>query len=472
MKFLLLRLPEEWQQPGILAIPPATTSIYPPLGLLYLGAMIEQEGHTVEVIDFGAETLSKERLKHSLIDADAVGISTYSNNYTSTEELAHIIKEVSPNIPLIIGGPHCIFRQRFALQDVPSADIAVVAEGEAVIPDIIRFIQGKIPLRDIPGIYYRKNGVIQKGKPSTIIENLDTLPFPARHMVAKYEYGKYPWGSHSHKKFTSIITSRGCAFHCRFCARYGNIIPGFDFRQRSAESVISELLEVNSTYGSVSIVDDNFLADKKRSNKIFDGLLEAKTTLDIIIVGARVDTAEKELYKKMKKAGVIYISYGIETGNQDVLDYYQKKVTLDQIRKAVHLARDMGFFVSASFIFGAPIETEEHLKKSIKFICSLPLDTAVVRPFYYARGAELYTDELQKGTITTEEWRTRADVNRQLGNMSIKEVDEYIEKAFRRFYLRPRYILGQLSRALRQKDFERIKIMTQLAISPQMKNLL
>jgi radical SAM superfamily enzyme YgiQ (UPF0313 family) len=470
MKFLLLRHPENWIQPSMLSHPPNTSSTYPPLGLEYIGASIEQEGHKVEIIDFGAEAVSKEQLEKSLMTSDAVGMNIYTNNYKNVADTARLIKEVDPKIPLIIGGPHCTFLKSNSLSDVPDADIAVELEGELVIIDLIKFIQGRKKLSDIHGIYYRDNNQIKSGRPYKIIENLDSIPFPARHLVEKYDYGNLPRG-YMPKKFTSMITSRGCPFRCRFCVRYSNVKKGYSFRKRSVKNVVEEIQEINEKYRSVAIVDDNFLADIKRANKIFDRLLEIGTSIDLSIVGARVDTADRALYKKMKKAGVKIISFGIESGNQDVLDFYNKKITLHQIREAVHLGREMNFIIQGSLIFGAPIETREHIKKTIKFVCSLPLDTAIFRPLHYEMGSDLWIEAVENKKISKDEYLVTADSRRDLGNFIVEELYEYSKKATKRFYLRPRYIFGQIYRALSEKDSNRLKIFLRAVTSYPWRNI-
>ena len=472
MKVIFIKLAEESILTGILGHPPVGTSSFPPLGLLYTAAILEQHNHSVKIIDGGQEVLTKESLTAALASADVIGLSVYTNNYQHTAEFAAIIKNIKPDIPIIIGGPHCIFRKHLALNDIPGADICVDAESETVIADLVEALQGKKQFADLPGVHYRQGTSVHSGRPSQVVKNLDVLPFPARHLIDHYDYGNLPFGTQYKKKFTSVITSRGCAFRCRFCAKYGNCIPGFDFRQRSAENVVKELHELKDHYRTISIVDDNFLADRKRSHKIFDMLLSSGTTLDMFIVGARVDTAEQALYEKMKKVGVKYISYGIESGNQDVLDYYHKNVTLKQIRKGVQLAQKMGFFVNSTFIFGAPIETKEHLERTTKFLCSLPLDTVTIWPFSYDLGGELHTQAVRDGNISEDEWEVRADVNRQLGILPIKEVDEAIQHAYRRFYFRPSYAFGQVYRALKQRDFARLRDTFRVLISSQMKNIL
>lgn len=328
-----------------------------------------------------------------------------------------------------------------------------MGEGEYVILDLVKYLEGKKTLNDIHGIYYRDNGLIKSGKPIQIIKNLDELSFPARHLVEKYDYGSFPGGYSFKKKFTSIETSRGCPYRCRFCARYHNIIKDYSFRAKSPKIIVKEIQEINNKYNSIAIVDDNFLADLKRAHKIFDMLLEIGTELDIIIIGAYVDSANLELYKKMKKANVRLIGYGIESGNQDVLDFYNKKTTLKKIQKAIKLSNEMGFFTFGSFILGAPFETREHIEKTIRFACSLPLDYVTFSPLYYQMGSDLWIEGVKNKKISNNEYMVTADSQRGLANFTMDELDEYSSKAYKRLFLRPNYFLGQLYRAFLHKDF-------------------
>lgn len=429
-------------------------SHYPPLSLMYIGASLENKGHDVKIIDFCVDDDPLNHIKNSLKSSDAVGISTYYSDRNSVADIAKMIKELDSNIPLIIGGPHCTFLQNQALYDIPHADISVAGEGEHVIIDIARYLQGKKKLSNINGIHYRKNNEVRKGKPIKVIKDLDSLNFPARHLVDRYDYGKvnktYPFKP----KLTSMITSRGCPFKCRFCARYANVIKGWGFRQRSGENVVNEMLEINDKYGSVLIVDDNFLVDKKRAQNIMDKLIEYGTNLNIAIEGARVDSANRKLFKKMKKANVKLIGYGIESGNQDVLDFYNKGFTLNQVRKAINLSQEMGFITLATFIMGAPIETEKHLENTIKFACSIPLDIAFFVPLYYQMYSQLWTEAVKNKKISKNEYSISADSRRDLGNFTSEELFEYTKKASWEFYSRPSYITSQIYRAFIRRDFK------------------
>jgi radical SAM superfamily enzyme YgiQ (UPF0313 family) len=450
MKFLLIRPGDRGKKYQHLICSPLS---HPPLGLLYLGAVLEHEGHQAEVLDYYAEDISRKQLESSLASSDAVGMTVYTNNYKIAADISKTIKDINPEIPLIIGGPHCTFLQKKSLLDIPDADISVIGEGNRVIIDIVRFLQGKKQLSDIHGLYYRNKESIKSGKPLQVIDNLDSLLFPARHLVEKYDYGTFTFGYTVKKRATSMVTTKGCPFHCRFCSRYGNFIKDWGFRMRSAENVVNEIKEINRKYNSIMIVDDNFLADTKRAHKIFDMVLESDINLDFLIEGARVDAADKELYLKMKKAGVKFIHYGIESGNQDVLDFYNKKTNLQQIRKSTTLAKKMNFFIAASFIIGAPIETKKHVENTIKFACSLPIDLANFSPLVYIMGSSLWVEAVENKKISPDEYIKLADSDNDLGSFSKEELLDYTMGAFNTFYFRPNYIIRQVYKSFLRKDF-------------------
>lgn len=456
MKFLLIRCSSEQLKPNrqdYLFSP----SVYPPLGLEYIAAALEQENHNVEIIDLYKQNISDTQLKKLVTSSDSIGLHVCTDTYSYASQLSAQIKEMDSDIPILIGGPHCTFFKKNALSDIPTADICIVGEGELIIHEIVKYMKGKKELKKISGIFYREHNNIKNGKPLQIIQDLDFPYFPARHLVDKYEYGDFPGGYAFNKRFTSMETSRGCPFRCRFCARYGNVVEGFGFRQRSAEHVVKEIQEIDKKYGSVMIIDDNFLADTKRANKIMDQLIEMNTRIELLIMGARVDTAERKLYSKMKKANVKLVGFGIESGDQNILDGYNKKITLNQTRTAVHLAKEMGFMTFASFIFGSPIETEQSIENTIKFASSLPLDIAAFGCLQYQMGSQLWVEAVQEGKISENEFMVPADTRRNLGSFTTEELKTYMWKAFRRFYFRPSYLLRQLYKAYMWKDIGLIK---------------
>lgn len=432
-------------------------SYSPPIGLLYVAQSLLDEGHKVEVIDFYCEDAPEQKLKNSLASVDAVGLSVFSRHYTDSAYIAQTIKEAKPDMPIILGGPHCTFHPDKILHDIPSADISVIGDGEKAIKDVIKTLEGTKELSDIPGVTYKKNSEIKKGKPPQLIKDLDSLSFPARHLIDKYEYGKVNNLYFHRPKFTSIVISRGCPFHCRFCTR--DFITIKEYRKRSVENVVKEFQILNEKYGSVSIVDDNFLADVKHVERIMNRLIELGIDLDLYVQGARVDTSNRSLYKKMKKAGVKHIFYGIESGSQEILDFYNKNITLDQISNALSLANEMDFFTIGSFIFGAPIETEKHINETIKFACSLPLDITLWRQLEYKCGSELWYEAVKSGKITKDDdYDIVADSRKGLGNFTKEELEAFSKKAFRNFYFRPSYLVRELFKMFKKRDLTFLKV--------------
>jgi magnesium-protoporphyrin IX monomethyl ester (oxidative) cyclase len=452
LNFLLIRASDFQKQHEIGIFGTATMS-HPPLGLLNIGAILEQNGHNVEIIDFYSDTDPLSRLKNSVNSSDVVGISVYSEECKSAIDICTKIKEIDENIPLIIGGPHCIFSKNGSLYSFPKADISVAGEGEYVSLDIAKYLEGTQNLSEIPGIFYREKNSIKSGKPIEVIKNLDDLPFPARHLVEKYTYGVYSFGYKLRQKVTSIITSRGCPFHCKFCARYGNSIKDWGFRTRSSENVFREIQEISEKYKSLWIVDDNFLADKKRAIKICDMIIDSGINIDLYIEGARVDSANEELYKKLKKAGTKLLGFGIESMNQDILDFYNKKITIQQIENSLHLANKMDFLTYGSFILGAPIETKEHIEKTIKSACKLPLDFANFEPLFYRRGSQLWDEAVKDKKITSDVEYFFADSQKGFGNFTRQELFEFKKKAIKRFYLRFNFLFRHLSKSFTRRDF-------------------
>jgi radical SAM superfamily enzyme YgiQ (UPF0313 family) len=227
-----------------------------------------------------------------------------------------------------------------------------------------------------------------------------------------------------------------------------------NFRKRSVENIVSELAQINGKYGSVMMVDDNFLTDKKRVIDILDQIIAQGMNIDIVIQGARVDTADEELYKKMKQAGVKAINFGIESGNQDVLDYYRKGITLDQVRKAVRLSHKMDFLTVGNFIIGAPIETMDHLQRTIHFAYSLPLDLVSFTILQYNYHSDLWNEACQAGKISLEDgYSIPTDSSRGLGNLRYQDLKTFQRNSLTTFYLRPNYLLRQFYRSIKTHDF-------------------
>jgi len=444
MKFLLINPPMDYE---IIKREYSFEAYLPPLGLLYIASPLEKRGHNVKLIDFIAERFTEKKLKNEISEIDVVGISVTSQIVTSASKISKMIKKFNPKIKIIIGGPHCTIQKKEALNEI-KADISVVGDGEEVIIEIVDALNGKKKLSNVHGIFYREKGVIKQGLPAMEIEELDSLDFPSWHLIKKYNYGKEALTgvtALARGKITSIMTTRGCPFNCRFCVSK-SIFKSC--RLRSAENVVKELEAISKDFDTVFAVDDNFLMNKERAHEIMDSLIKKNLDLDIWIAGIRVTDADKELFKKMKKAGVKSLEFGIESGNQEVLDYYNKKITLEKVKRAVKLSKKTGFLTIGNIIFGAPIETDKYIDDSIKFVKKLNLDFAFFYGFNYLKGSKIWEDAFMAGKIEENEMFRPCDSNRGLGNYTPEELRERIKKAFKSFYFNPKYIISQFFRSI------------------------
>jgi radical SAM superfamily enzyme YgiQ (UPF0313 family) len=424
--------------------------------LTYIASQLEKQDHTIEILDLGCEKEPKKTVHQSLLTCDAVILNVHTDNYNQSADIARFIRKKNPDIPIIISGHYCTYQPERALFDIPSATISIEGEEEHIINDVINAIDNKAALSKIPGVRYKSNDEIKIGKTPQLIQDLDAIDFPNRRLIEKYNYGKINGINFCRPKFTTMMTSRGCPNRCKFCIT--NVIHK-TFRQRSAENVINELQEIQERNNSVLILDDNFLADIKRAHTIMDRIIQIGFDLDLYIAGARVDNADKDLYKKMKKAGVKMIFYGIESGNQDVLEYYNKKVTLNQIRNTIHLAKKMNFIIIGSFIIGAPIETKKHFLQTMKFSRSLPIDFAFFHPLLYQYGTELWNQAVKSGNIIENgELCYFTDLKNNLGNFTKEEINNYCLQAFKKFYLRPTFMMKEILKFIVRKDYNLIKL--------------
>ncbi len=427
----------------------------PPLGLLYLGRILEDSGYDVKIIDLLCEDMPDEKLKQNLQSADVVGMTLYSGlSLKLTRELSNKIKEIDSDMSIMVGGPHTCFRPEQALIN-HNAELCAVREAETTIVPIVEAIAGKRKYSTVPGIYYKEGDTIKHTKPAEQIKDLDSILFPARHLVEHYDYGYVSGIKYSTGKTTSIVSTRGCNHSCKFCGLH-YVTPGY--RRRSIENLTKEIDEIiNEGYETLLFADDNFLQIKKDVEKIMDFIIEKDADIKIWIEQARVDSADRDLYKKMKKAGVDTIYYGIESGNQDILDYYNKRITIAQIEKAVKLSKEMGFIVTGSFIFGSPIETKKHLENTRKFAKKLPLDGAYFYPFNYRIGSPIWDEAVAEGIIDKEEFFLLPNVDRGLGNFTAEWLLKYVDRAYKSFYFNPRFWIREFIRAVTKKDFRILK---------------
>ncbi len=423
----------------------------PPLGLLYLATPLLEAGYNVQVVDFNAEDYSLKRLSEYLSNTILIGISSQSFNRDVVKKIIKDIKNIKIELPIIIGGPDCILHPRL----IDGTILTVISEAEHTIVKIVDTILNKGNLSDCEGILFRdKDNKICNGLPIKL-QPLDDIAFPSRHLVRDNK-GYNIIGSALSGKIASLISSRGCIGKCRFCAR-GALVYN-TYRERSAENVLDEIeLIYNEGYEILGFMDDNFMLNPKRVKMIFEGIIERGIKLAMAVQG-RVDCADEDLFHLMRKAGVKAIVFGLESGCQETLDFYNKKTTIEQNRYAIELADKTGFYSVGFFILGAPFEKEKHIKRTIDFAYSLPLDFATFWVLDYTYGSDLWNEAYDKGLISIDEFNVPASKRRGLANFTYNELEKICIDAFKGFYLRPIYWKRQIRKAWRLRDKYLIKL--------------
>lgn len=417
--FNTLKFGAEWE---------GVDSLAAPIGLMYIGNNLIKNNFKVKFLDLNVDRISESQFVNEISNSDFLLLMCFSHTLKNTLEIIKKAKEIKKNIYIICGGPYCKLTRKF----VSGSDLTVVGEAEEAIGEILKKIKDNTSLSGIPGLIYKKNNRIIKNNGYLRAENIDNSK-NASYILAKNKNYGIIFGTKV-KSIAGIMTSRGCPFSCSFCT-YNAIDK--KIRKRSVDNVIEELkeLEKNGTK-TVIFYDDNFLVDKKRVIAILDRMIREKIKLKMIVQG-RVDSADYSYYKKLQKAGVIMILYGIENTNQDVLDFYNKKINIEQIKSAIELANKAGIITIGYLIIGSPLETRKHFDNMKNFIKSVPLDMIYVSILEYSEGSLLWENAVKQGKISKKEVSVFS--NEKLSNHSFDEwqkMRENLTKDFNRNYSR------------------------------------
>ncbi|NIR86537.1 radical SAM protein [Candidatus Bathyarchaeota archaeon] len=409
----------------------------PPLGLAYLAAVLEAEGHSVKIIDASALGMSMFEIKREIERNQPEIVGVTSTTPTIREALATLrtVKDVCPDAVTVLGGPHISFLTVETMGKCAQLDVSCVGEGEMTMLDLVRAVKRKASLSDVRGIAYRSNGSVKKTQPRPPISDLDGLPFPARHLLPMDRY------SILGKKSTigNIITSRGCPYSCVFCE--SSLLFGRRFRARSPKNVVDEMEQVIAEYKpkTIEFSDDLFTLNRRRAEAICDEI--KRRGLDIPwACSSRVDTISPKLLQKMKEAGCMLIYYGVESGSQRILNQMGKGISVKQVMDAVKRTREAGIETLASFILGFPGETMNDIAKTIAFAKKLDIEYA---QFSFATpypGTELYNIAKEKGLLITEDWSeyTAGKPIIATNGCTKKDLKRIFMRAYKSFYLSPR----------------------------------
>ncbi|MBL7196589.1 MAG: cobalamin-dependent protein [Candidatus Omnitrophica bacterium] len=428
---------------------------YPPLGLCYLSAVLEGEGHITKIIDAEVENKSIFDIANEVkqFQPHAIGMSVTSPLFHIVRTLAAELKKLFPSIIVFIGGPHCSAVREQTLSESKYIDYCLYGEGERNILEFINLIKGKKKLEDVRGLIYRgAGGKIRINTPSDLIDDLDSIPFPLRN---KLQLEKYKWSvpGKGIVKFTTIMTSRGCPFSCVFCSTH--TVFGKRIRNRSVSNILNELQLLTEKEGikHFAFIDDTFTLNHERMRELCAGIKDYG--FDITWEGwTRANTINYDILKTMRDAGFIRISFGIESANETVARIIRKEVPLEAYPEAYRIAKELKIETRGSVILGNPGETQKSALETLNFARNLKdcdqiyINIATPYPatelYKIAKsgryGMKLLTDNLSK-------YKRYGNAVIEVNDLKREDLVKFQRKGFMMFYFTPARIWYNFKRA-------------------------
>lgn len=431
-----------------------------PLGLGYIAAVLRNAGHSLAVIDLNAQKESDSELEKRIRAGkfDMIALRAMITQFKQTKILASLINSVS-KAKIVLGGGLGSAVPEFVLKET-DVDIIVVGEGEKTAVEVAERIENQKSLAGQNGIVYRDNGNIIKTSPQSYIEDISSIPFPAWDLFPMGRYFQRAEMGFPKRKI-SIITSRGCPYHCSFCF-HG--IFGYNYRFRSAENIIEEIKILKMDYGvqGICFEDDTFFLVKNRILKLCDMLRSHNVDIAWTCSG-RVNLVDRELLMKMKASGCTHISYGIESGCQEMLNKIGKNITIEQAERAIKDTWDCGIIPHGFMMIGHSGETIASIQKSIEFCKKVGIvaEFSITTPI---PGTKLFNEALEFNRIKSikelivrwEHWFEDVVVNMtDFTDSQLIEMKKKAEKeVFINFlYRKQRYYLKMLLLELRINGF-------------------
>jgi radical SAM superfamily enzyme YgiQ (UPF0313 family) len=423
----------------------------PPLGLLHIASYIREAGHDPAILDLLTIPRDFKKITEHILteDPDVVGLSAMTINCLNADKIARALRDKGFTAPIVIGGAHVSAVPVETLKRFEAIDYGVIGEGEITFLDLLTSLQNNSPVNGIAGLVWRDKGqqiVINSPRPP--IENLDMLPLPAWDLLDGFP-AKYPHSLLESKRIpaAAIMTSRGCPFDCTFC---DHRVFGSKVRHFSADYTLAMIRHLIEQYGvrDLMVLDDNFLVHTKKLMAICDAMIAEKLDLTWYCI-AHAKSVSEEKATKIRETGCWFIELGIESGNDDILKSIKKNTSKAEFARAATVAKKAGLMIKGNFIFGFPGETRETLEETIRFALDSDIHLFQQNFLTVWPGCEIY-DDLSKVTAEYEYYQTDWS---QLAHQRVTFVPKGMTKqdlvraskdANRRFYLRPKIVLGLL----------------------------
>ena len=425
-------------------------SVLPPYSLLQIASLLRRKGHEVSLIEANGENIKYQDFEKMLseVDYEAVIIKFTPSTFDWDMKVASISKKYSdaPSIGI------CWTLGNFAntvLDAAKDLDIYIRHEYEVVAPDLIDTLAAKSELSGVAGIAYRSDGEIKINRDADPINNYDDIPIPAYDLLKSFKF--YYADTKHGQPFTIMYTSKGCPNSCIYCT-----MAKTKWKARSARSVLGELRYLKQNYNIKTIMffDEIFTIDKKRVEKITQGIVDEKLNIKWYC-NSRIDFIDKALLEKMKQAGCTAVSMGIESGSQKIISGANKKISVEESAKAIQMVKDAGIKAYCSFIFGLPGENSTTVKETIGFIKrTLPTggEFNVATPY---PGTRLYEIALEKGWITKQTDFRTLHQNKSImrtDELTTQEIDKARDKAYQALILNPKWWIQNIGYVIRNPN--------------------
>ena len=425
---------------------------FPPLSLLYIAAVLEEADVEVSVLDQPGLGLTVDETVAWVVreNPEAVGFSALASSGRTAALISSKVKEKLPHVTTVFGNHYATFNAKRILRKYPQVDIIVRGEGEKTAFELAECLRNGADLKTVRGISYRNNGNAVSNADQPLIKDLDALPFPDRKLIDVDYHCLMAGANVAPKKFTSVVTSRGCVHACRFCS-CAQIARNM-WRPRTAKNTLEELrLLAGEGYKQLIFVDDSFTLNPKRAIEICRGMRREKLDFEWICEG-RVDNCSYELLSEMVKAGLKILYFGIENANQRILDYYNKTITPAQAETAVRTAKKAGVdVIVGSFIVGAPDETREEIRNTINFAKRVPIDLPQFNILGAHPGNDIWNELAAEGLLNEEKhWETGVGVSKICPTaVPCDEIKQMVHDAFFKHISRPTFLAEQFAKTMR-----------------------
>lgn len=372
-------------------------SLYFPFGLAYVASSLLNAGHEVTVVDMEGDRLSVSEAVRRTVDSSpgVVAFGGMVTRFRYVKELAGLIGGEMPGVFMVAGNSGATTVPEIYLKSC-GLDCVVLGEGEVTAAELVFAVEEAGDWRQVPGIaWLDDDGLVQKSAPREPVADLDSLPWPAWDLFHIENYVSSM--DHRQKKVRHLeaLASRGCPFNCVYCYR----IYGRNVRRRSPEAIVAELVELVKLYDIryTGFPDDLFTSDKKFVMEICALMREKLPGIKWSCLG-RVNTVDREMLETMKNAGCDWISYGIESGCDRMLEKMKRGVTAKQCLDAIKLTESVGIHAEGSFIIGMYGETRDSVKRTVEFCREADITAPMLFVTPYP-GTAIFSMALERGLI-------------------------------------------------------------------------